>query len=153
MLVPFPFVTRSLFHGASPHFPVLVDAFGLPPSDVSCVLSQLVGELLPHAFSVLFSFSPASSFGLCELSFHASAVAGASYSWEGEKERGGVPGGMQGGGGRPGEMEGGKERRKGREEWKEEGVREREMEGEEEETIEERKGARTRLQENSCHFY
>ena len=93
MLVPFPFVTRGLFHGASPHFPVLVGAFGLPPSDASCVPSQLVGELLPHVFSALFSFSLASFFGLGELSSHASAVAGASYSWEGEVRRsGGMPG-------------------------------------------------------------
>ena len=89
MLVPFPFVTRGLIHGASPHFPVLVDAFDLPPSDASCVLSQLVGELLPRAFSVPFSFSLASFFGLGELSFHASAVVRASYSLEGgEKEKG-----------------------------------------------------------------
>ena len=113
MLVPFPFVTRGLLHGVSLHFPVLVDAFGLPPSDASCVPSRLVGELLPHAFPVPFSFSLASSSGLCELSFHASAVAGASCSWEGGKKergryqegrreevkrRGKIPGQMKGGG-------------------------------------------------------
>jgi len=112
VLVPFPFVTRGLLHGVSLHFPVLVDAFGLPPSDASCVLSRLVAELLPHAFPVPFSFSLASSSGLCELAFHASAVAGASCSWEGGKKergdtrrdegrevrrRGKIPGGTKGG--------------------------------------------------------
>ena len=94
MLAPFPFVIRDLIHGASPHFPVLVDAFDLPPSDGSCFPSQLVGELLPHTFSVPFSFSLASSFGLGELSFLASA--GASYSWEGEVRRSGEAGGTKG---------------------------------------------------------
>ena len=51
-------------------------------------------------------------------------------------------------------MEGGKERRKGREEWKEEGVNEREGgRGRRNNRRKKRDRTGTKLQDNSCHFY